>query len=273
MREMKVLKTICVDDEKLVLGLTVSLCRELPQKPEVKGVMNAGEALDWLKENKADIAILDINMPDMDGITLAARIKEEHPDIAIIFLTGYTQYAIDAFRLHASGYLLKPVSRECLSAEVDYALSGRKRQKPLAHITVKTFGEFELIVDGTPVYFARSRAKELLAYLVDRQGGSITRANAFAVLWEDALYDRPMQKQLDVVIRSLKSTLEEYHISEIFEMRNGSMRISPEKLDCDLYRFFEGDIDAVNAYRGEYMSAYSWASLTEAYMNRINKHL
>jgi len=239
----------------------------------VKGFTKAGDALSWLKEHAADIAVLDINMPDMDGLTLAAKIKESRPDTAILFLTGHAQYAVDAFRLHASGYLLKPVNKERLAEEVEYALLGRRQQKPPAHIAVQTFGEFDLWVDGVLVTFSRARAKELLAYLVDRKGNSITRANAFAVLWEDTLYDRPMQKQLDVIIRSLRATLKEYGIDEIFEMQSGAMRICPEKLDCDLYRFMEGDADAVNAYRGEYMNAYSWASLTEAYVDRINKHL
>ena len=116
------MQIICVDDEALVLGLTVSLCKELPQKPQAEGFQKAGDALEWLKTHEADIAILDINMPDMDGITLAAKIKEMRPYTAIIFLTGHTQYAVDAFGLHASGYLLKPVSAQRLADEVSYAL-------------------------------------------------------------------------------------------------------------------------------------------------------
>lgn len=265
------MKILCADDEELLLRLTVSLCQELPQKPEVVGFSSASDALAWLEDHTVDIALLDINMPGMDGITLAARIKEKYPDIAIIFLTGYAQYAVDAFQLHVSGYLLKPVSLERLTAEVEYALSEGRRKKALAHVTVQTFGNFDIMVDGKPISFARSKAKELLAYLVDRQGKSIARAEAFALLWEDVPYDRPRQKQMDVVIRSLRATLEGYGVSEIFEMRKGFMRICPEKLDCDLYRFFDGDVEAINSYRGEYMSAYSWASLTEAYMDRVNK--
>ena len=82
-----------------------------------------------------------------------------------------------------------------------------------------------------------------------------------------------MQKQMDVVVRSLRDTLEKYGIQDIFELQKGSMRVIPDRFECDLYRFFEGDINAVNAYHGEYMSAYSWASMTEAYMDRISGNL
>lgn len=266
------MKILCVDDEKLVLELTESMCRALPQRPETAGFTRAEQALDWLRENTADVALLDINMPDMDGLTLAARVKELCPDTAVIFLTGYTQYAVDAFRLHAAGYLLKPVSAQRLQEEIDYAMQVRGQPSLPAppHIQARTFGVFDLLVDGKVVSFPRAKAKELLAYLVDRQGGTVTRANAFSVLWEDAEYDRRMQKQFDVIVRALRTTLEGYGIGEIFELSQGSMRIVPEKLDCDLYRFFNGDVEAIDAYRGEYMSEYSWASLTEAYMDRMN---
>ena len=103
---------------------------------------------------------------------------------------------------------------------------------------------------------------------MDRQGGTVSRAEAFALLWEEGMYDRSMQKQLDVIIRSMRATLQQYNISEILEIQSGSMRICPERVDCDMYRFLNGDPKAVNAYRGEYMSTYSWASLTEAYVTR-----
>lgn len=97
---------ICIDDEKLVLDLTVSLCRELPVNPEVKGFQRAADVLSWLRDNTADIALTDINMPDMNGLVLAAKLKKQCPDMKIIFLTGYSEYAVDAFKLHASGYII-----------------------------------------------------------------------------------------------------------------------------------------------------------------------
>lgn len=270
---MATVKILCVDDESLVLELVTSLCRELPEKPEVAGFTSPVRALEWLKANAADVALLDINMPEMDGIALAVRCRELRPETSIVFLTGYSEYAVDAIQLRASGYLLKPVNAEKLREEIAYAMNIRKlRMAPqTAHILARTFGEFDLFVDGAVVSFSRAKAKELLAFLIDRQGSSITRKTAFAALWGDAAYDRSMQKQLDVVIRSLRASLEEAGAAKILEMKRGSLRVVPELFTCDMYLFFRGDMDAVNAYRGEYMSSYSWGSLTEAYMDHVRK--
>ena len=137
------MRAICVDDEKLLMEHTVSMCAELPQLDEVKGFTQPMEALTWLENNTADLALLDIDMPMMNGIELALRIKENSLDTAIIFLTGYSHYAMDAFRVRASGYLLKPVTKEMLAKDVEYALSG-KTTKPGSHVRVCTFGNFDV---------------------------------------------------------------------------------------------------------------------------------
>ena len=72
------------------------------------------------------------------------------------------------------------------------------------------------MIDGETVDFPRAKARELLAYLIDRQGYSVSRANVFAVLFEDKQYDRSMQKQLDVIIRSLRETLRKFDVEDIF---------------------------------------------------------
>ena len=258
---------ICVDDERLLMEDTVAMCLEIPEISEAKGFLSAAEALEWLTAHPVDIALLDIDMPKMNGLELAERIKRLSPDTAILFVTGYSQYAVDAFRVRASGYLMKPVTKAALARDVEYVLSAKSALHH-EHIFIKTFGSFEVFKDNRSVKFKIAKCKELLAYLVDRQGSSVSRAELSAILWEDRLYDRKQQKQLDVYIRALKDTLAEYGISEIFEMQHGTLRIVPDKFACDAYRFFSGDADAVNAYRGEYMSAYSWASITEGILSR-----
>ena len=264
------MKAICVDDEPYAMKYTVKQCEQLCEIDEVKGFVRAGDALEYLKEHPADLAILDINMPEIDGIALAIRIKQLHPQTAILFLTAYKEYAFEAFSVHPTGYLLKPVSLEELEAEISYA-SACEKTMPESRIYARTFGNFDLYVDGKPVVFARAKSKELLACLIDRQGGYVTRAAAFAALFEDEPYTRKRQKYFDVIIRSLRATLEDCGIGNIFEMNRGGLRICPEKLDCDAYRFFSGEENAIKSYRGEYMNAYSWANVMEAYMDRVAK--
>ena len=261
------MKAICVDDAALILEHTISQLRQINSIDNVEGFTHPSDALEYVKQNQIDIALLDIDMPDMNGIALAAKLKNIQPKCSVIFLTAYAEYAVDAFAIHASGYLMKPVSLERLKEEIDYSIAGT-RNLPSSHITVRTFGNFDILVDGETVSFGRSKAKELLAYLIDRNGASIKRAEAFAVLWEDGVYDYSMQKQLDVIIRSLRSTLKNYGISEIFELKKSTLRIHPELIDCDLYRFLKGDTDAVSTYRGEYMNQYTWATLGEADLSR-----
>ena len=257
------MRAICVDDEPLAVEYTLSQCALLPEIGEAKGFTEAQSALDWLCSHPADIALLDINMPEIDGITLAARIKEIYPRMIVIFLTAYREYSFDAWSVHPSGYLLKPVSQEQLAAEVRYACKDLHSSAP-AHIRIRTFGNFDVYVDERPISFKLAKSKEILAYLVDKQGTGVTRAELFAAIWEDQLYDRGMQKQLDVYIRSLRETLKECGASEIMEMNKGVLRVRPEAFTCDAYLFYSGDSDAINSYRGEYMSAYSWASMTES---------
>lgn len=267
------MNAICVDDEALILARTVSLVKKTKLFDSVESFMDPYDAIDYLDETSVELALLDIDMPQMGGLELAEKLKGKNPDIKVIFLTGYSEYAVDAYAMHATGYLLKPVSYEKLVSELEYALqsvnlaSGSSAEsKDTPRVKVETFGYFNILVDGKLVAFKRNKAKELIACLVDRRGQFVSRKDIFYILWEDDDYDRAKQKYLDTIIRSLKDTLEEYGISDIFEIESGQMRIVAEKIDCDLFRFLNKDKDAMNSFRGEYMSSYTWACETEGYL-------
>ena len=268
------MRAICVDDEELILQRTVSLVKKTNIFDDVESFMEPVEALEYLDNAKADLALLDIDMPEMSGIELATNIKKRCPNIKIIFLTGYSEYAVDAYAMHATGYLLKPIGYDKLLSELEYALesspantsSDSSEGESAPKVKVETFGYFNILVDGKPVIFKRNKAKEIIACLVDRRGQFVSRKDLFYILWEDDDYDRAKQKYLDTIIRSLRETLEEYGISDIFEAEKGLMRVVPEKLDCDLYRFLNKDKEAIESFRGEYMSSYFWASETEGYL-------
>ncbi len=268
------MRAICVDDEQLILLRTESLLKKTNKFDDVESFTDALEALEFLDTAEADLALLDIDMPQMGGLELAENMKKKCPAIKIIFLTGYSEYAVDAYAMHATGYLLKPVGYDKLLAEIEYAFGAsspgavaESNEKSEARVRVETFGYFNVLIEGRPVVFKRTKAKELLACLVDRRGQFISRKDIFYILWEDDDYDRAKQKYLDTIIRSLKDTLEDYGISDIFEAEQGMMRVVPEKIDCDLYRFYAKDKEAMDSFRGEYMSSYSWASETEGFLS------
>ena len=117
------MKAILVDDEKPGLDYLKELCSNIPELTDIKGFTKSRKALEWCSANPVDIAMLDINMPDINGISLAAKLREVNPYIRIIFVTAYEKYAVDAFDVHADGYLLKPVNQESLTREVTLVLS------------------------------------------------------------------------------------------------------------------------------------------------------
>ena len=132
---------VAVDDEALMLGALVSAIEASQDISEVAQFSDCEEALAFIKNNPADIAFLDINMRGMGGLALAEKIIELRPNCKIVFCTGYEEYALPAFKLHASGYLMKPISAEDVQVEIDNIKGVRQREKLL---TVSCFGNFEV---------------------------------------------------------------------------------------------------------------------------------
>ena len=110
---------IAVDDEALMLGAVVAAVQASPDIREVAKFSDCEEALEFTRSNSVDIAFLDLNMRGMGGLALAEKILEARPECKIVFCTGYEEYAIPAFKLHASGYLMKPISAEDVQGEID----------------------------------------------------------------------------------------------------------------------------------------------------------
>ena len=258
---------ICIDDEPYVLQQIMLICQKSDCFSSVNGFQKSEDALIFLENNHVDIIFLDINMPKINGLSLAEKIKKTYPQIALVFVTGYSEYAVNAFQLHVDGYLTKPISVDDVKAEVSHIEQQKRRFNIESDIFIQTFGNFDISIKGVSVKFDRKKSKELLAYLVDKRGTGVTRAELASIIWEDALYDHSKQKQLDVYIQSLKKTLKAYDILNIFEMEKGELRVNPSRFRCDFYDFLNGKEDAIQSYCDNYMDTYSWAESTKAYLS------
>lgn len=252
---------IAVDDEPLALNDLIRSLKGLYPSCEPLSFATPRAALEHASSHPVDIAFLDIEMPGMSGLELAKRLKDLHPDAHIVFVTSYEQYAIDAFALHATGYLLKPVQAAELEREMTFIYE-RSPQEPSKRISIRTFGGFEALVDGEPLAFKRSKTKELLALLVDRRGSGVTMREACATLWEDAPHSTSQRSYYQSLVADLRSALAAAHVEDVLVKTWNNLAIDPHAIECDSYRFLDGDPIAVNSYRGNYLPAYSWAEFS-----------
>lgn len=253
------MKAIIVDDEDFSLEYLSSLCEDISELEIMGKYQNIYHALDYLKLNKIQIVFMDIEMPGMNGIEAIRKIHEIQPDLGVIFVTGYEEYAMDAFREDAVSYLLKP----CDANEVKKAINKAKClvKEVKNRVVVQTFGRFCIFIDGKPYRFTSGKAKELLAVCIDRRGGVVSMEQAIDLLWEDRPYDN-MVKQL-----YRKAVIYLNHLScdmnlDFFVSGRGSCYVIPSKIDCDYFRLMEGDPITEKLYCGEYMMDYSWAEET-----------
>ena len=255
---------LATDDEQSALNILLGAIKEVVPSATVHGFRNPIEALEFMNETKCEVAFLDIQMREMSGIVLARKLKEIYPKVNIVFVTGYSQYANEAFALHASGYVYKPVTAEKIVNEMENLRTPVKWKE--TGICVNTFGSFELIVNGKEVSFGREKAKEMLAYLVDKQGKGATRKELAAVLFERDDYSRSTQNYLSKIIKELIVTLEKVGAEKILKRGLNSYSVDVDAFSCDLYDYEKDDVtpEGLNRFYGEYMNQYSWAEITLA---------
>lgn len=247
------MRILLVDDEELQLLRIVNTVKSVLKDEELLSFSNPDKALEEAKKNRIDLAFLDIEMPHMNGIQLAKKLKAINPQTKVIFVTAYDNYALDAFKVHASGYVTKPVNVDKVKKELE-ALEGFIELKPTKKIQIKCFGNFEIFYQGEPVKFAYQKSKEVVAYLVDREGSMVNINELNAVLWEE-----DHKSYLRNLIADIKNSLTAINCGDVFIKRHNECAIDINKVDCDAFEYKKDNPDAVRMYRGEYMIQYPWA--------------
>ena len=250
------MKAIAVDDEVLMLGALVKAITASPDIKEVTKFSDCEQALDYVKGNPVDIAFLDINMRGMGGLALAENIIAARPGCKIVFCTGYEEYAVPAFKLHASGYLMKPISAEDVQSEIDNIKGVRQKEKVL---TVNCFGNFEVYAKDEKLVFKRLKTKELFAFLVDRKGAGMTAKQICATLFPDDTDDTKNAAYIRQLVMDLKNTLKSVGAENVLRHETPCYRVDTALIQCDYISYLE---TGKPEFHGEYMMQYSWAEET-----------
>ncbi|HOC19525.1 MAG TPA: LytTR family DNA-binding domain-containing protein [Vicinamibacterales bacterium] len=103
------LRVVIADDERPARSFLASLVRSFDDVELVGEAANGSEALQLIESLKPDLALLDLQMPELDGLSVARLLRGKHPPL-VAFVTAYDEYAVRAFEVNAVDYLLKPVS-------------------------------------------------------------------------------------------------------------------------------------------------------------------
>ena len=188
MEENKPLKIIVIDDEPLLLQDCADLIAENFTVEITGKYEDPLAALDAVKHGlPVEVAFLDIHMPRMNGLELAEKLLETRPDLEIVFLTAYDEYALQAFEAGAFDYILKPLRVERLQKTMQRLRTGAVPsatvRKPLS---VNFFDRFRCFADDQPIKWRGKAVEEAAAYFLVHRNKAVHKEALCEILWPDA---------------------------------------------------------------------------------------
>lgn len=219
------MKAILVDDEQLALELMGHHLNEIGNINVIGKYLNPLKAKEAILESSVDVVFLDINLPEVTGLELAEILLEHKPNLVIVFVTAYNEYAVEAFELNALDYVVKPVRIDRLKrtvSRVEQLLKAqvktiKPKQKTL-HVNVgrqlmigNALGEFE------KVSWRTARARELFLFLLFNHGQFIRKSLLIEQFWPDFNSDKAYS-QLYSTIYLIRKTLLKF--GDHFEIKN-----------------------------------------------------
>lgn len=282
---MDKIKVVIVEDEEPVRRLLEIFLSSYKELEVIQCFSFSTEALVEIPKINPDIVFLDIQMPEITGIELARELLKHNEDITMVFTTGYSEYALEAFEVNAIDYLLKPITKEklekCLKKII--RILGKKEyiEDTPPKMSINCFGDFRISGIRGSVKWQTRKVEELLAYLVAHHDQNIESFIIGDALWPE--YDSEKIKQnLHTTLFRLRKTLLNESIPIKIESNKSTYRCIIEDIGCDLLEmetyiksFREGNgVDILTLehllkkYNGElyYNKNYTWAiSLQDKY--------
>ncbi|WP_062319524.1 response regulator [Halolactibacillus sp. JCM 19043] len=215
---------------------------------------------DTLKQ--IDVVFLDIEMPEVDGLSLAEQLNEQYPHIHIVFVSAHKSYAIEAFELSALDYLLKPVQLNRLKKTIkrieqqlppNNTILSENRQ-----LLIQVLGSLEFIMDDASItatiQWRTSKSKEVFLFLLHHAGDVLSKSKMVETLWPDVDPDKGFAN-LYVNIYNVRKSLKPFsHFITIANIDQGyAVKLNHAKVDKHLWcAFFNKSTVLTDATQSEY---------------------
>lgn len=285
--EAMFLRAIVVDDERLTLKKMEKLLTADQYGDEIKIMLSGAfqdpnEAIAFISREKVDLAFLDMEMPSIGGFELAERLQQIQPDIRIIFVTSYQEYAIKAFEINALDYLMKPVGVSRLATTLKRAvdttmIKSTANSTSSVRATLCCLQNLHYIdLDGHERFFSWKtlKAPELFAYLVYYRDKTINKQLLIDLLWPGYDVERATAQlytaiyQIRKVIKAAELDLEIKYKDEGYRMVWGAVNLDVDDWENDLRQAGEvtsSTLDTHLAIKARYIGdfleehLYAWA--------------
>lgn len=264
------MRIIYVDDEMPNRENFKFTTKDFPEIKSLTMFENGEDALEFAKNNVVDVAFCDMEMPGLHGLALAARLKEINPSIRVVFVTAYSQYAMDAWGVDATGYVLKPYLASDIKKELNKCKSAPLPSSK--RVIISTIPAFSVSVSGISVSIPSAKARELFALLDDASDKGITTGEGITALWPDRPNDANTQSLFRMTFKRLSDSLEDADIGDIIESKGNRRFLRTDMVDCDYYRIMSGDTEAMKKYDGQYLQEYEWAEDRNAQLYQMCCH-
>lgn len=174
-------------------------------------------------------------MPGINGLELSQKILDLNENIDIIFVTAFNQYAVEAFELQAIDYIMKPLKKERLEKTIKRLLKTKGKISKSGNVFVQCFGDFEVFLDGEAMVWKNTKAKEILAFLVHKNGISVNWEKIADAVWPEYDFEKA-QTNFHANMYLLRKKLAEVGITQILEGGRGNYRIVKDGFSCELFQ-------------------------------------
>lgn len=179
------MRTMIVDDEKLALDMLEKRVKSQADLTLVYSTTSGDEVIDKVIELNIDLLLLDINIGNILGIELAEEINRIKPEVNIVFVTAYSEYAVSAFEVNAIDYLLKPVTKIRFRKMIEKVSKvSKKKNSNQTPLRFNVFSEGRIYNNENDTLELRTRkASELLFALWHYRPDGLTKEQLIEYLW------------------------------------------------------------------------------------------
>ncbi len=273
------MRGVIIEDEKPSLELTKRRMAANGLIDIVGAYTDPVKALDDIPRLLPDVIFTDVEMPGISGMDLAKKVRELDENIQIVFITAYEKYAVDAFRVNAVNYILKPITAEDLNNTVNRLLQGFRRRassaKPENRLRILAFGIFTVYGSrrDQEIRWPTAKVRELFACFVLNKGGALGKWQLCERLWPQASPQR-VEHSLHSTVSRMRKSLADAGIPNAVVYSEGRYRVKMDGWSCDLWEF-RGFLEnhplacsenivryekALNLYRGDLFESedYPW---------------